>query len=102
VLFKVRNGAETRRDVKNEGTSGDVYENNGNDDKMSSEKHDFHTKMHPLREDQQESAGFLGREYISYTIRQDGRRQTVDGKRGEQVGTRCGRQGPGQALGGER
>ena len=35
VLFKVRNGALTHRDVKNEGTSGDVYENKGEDDKMS-------------------------------------------------------------------
>ena len=25
VLFKVRNGALTQKDVKNEGTSGDVY-----------------------------------------------------------------------------
>ena len=29
VLFKVRNGVPTQRDVKNEGTSGDVYENKG-------------------------------------------------------------------------
>ncbi|MGA3166167.1 MAG: hypothetical protein ABSF14_08600 [Terriglobia bacterium] len=28
-LSKVRNGALTHRDVKNEGTSGDVYENKG-------------------------------------------------------------------------
>jgi len=27
VLFKVRNGALIHKDVKNEGTSGDVYEN---------------------------------------------------------------------------
>jgi len=100
VLFKVRNGAETRRNVKNGTTSGDVYENTGDDDKMSGEKAGFYTKMHSLREDQQESVGFLGRECISYTIRQDGRRQTADGKRGETVGTTCGCQGPGQALSG--
>ncbi len=35
VLFKVRNGALTHRDVKNEGRPGDVYENKGEDDKMS-------------------------------------------------------------------
>ena len=32
VLFKVRNGALAHRDVKNEGTSGDVYENKGESD----------------------------------------------------------------------
>ena len=35
VLFKVRNGALTQRDVKNEGTSGDVYENKGAHDIMA-------------------------------------------------------------------
>jgi hypothetical protein len=35
VLFKVRNGALTHRDVKNEGTSGDVYENKGVSDTMT-------------------------------------------------------------------
>jgi hypothetical protein len=35
VLSKVRNGALTRRDVKNEGTSGDVYENKGTHDTMT-------------------------------------------------------------------
>jgi flagellar hook-length control protein FliK len=34
VLFRVRNGALTPRDVKNEGTSGDVYENKGASDTM--------------------------------------------------------------------
>ena len=34
VLIKVRNGALTPRDVKNEGTSGDVYENKGASDTM--------------------------------------------------------------------
>jgi hypothetical protein len=34
VLIKVRNGALTPRDVKNEGTSGDVYENKGAYDTM--------------------------------------------------------------------
>ncbi len=35
ALIKVRNGPLTHRDVKNEGTSGDVYENKGDGDKMS-------------------------------------------------------------------
>jgi hypothetical protein len=34
TLIKVRNGALTHRDVKNEGTSGDVYENKGASDTM--------------------------------------------------------------------
>jgi hypothetical protein len=37
----VRNGALTHRDVKNGGTSGDVYENKGGDDKMSSDQTGF-------------------------------------------------------------
>jgi hypothetical protein len=41
MLFRVRNGALTLRDVKNEDRPGYVYENKGDDDKMSSEKHDF-------------------------------------------------------------
>jgi hypothetical protein len=35
VLFRVRNGALAPRDVKNEGTSGDVYENKGASDTMT-------------------------------------------------------------------
>jgi hypothetical protein len=61
-------GALTLRDVKNEGTTGDVYENKGDGDRMSSEKHGFYTKMHKLREDQQKSVGFLGRECTDYAI----------------------------------
>jgi hypothetical protein len=41
VLFKVRNGALTHKDVKNEGTSGDVYENKGASDTMAENKRDF-------------------------------------------------------------
>jgi len=48
MLFRVRNGGLTLRDVRNEGTSGDVHENKGDDDKMSSEKHGFYTKMPQL------------------------------------------------------
>ncbi len=39
ILVKVRNGALSPRDVKNEATSGDVHENTSDDDNMSSEKH---------------------------------------------------------------
>jgi hypothetical protein len=41
TLIKVRNGALTHKDVKNEGTSGDVYENKGVDDIMSGNRADF-------------------------------------------------------------
>ena len=58
MLFRVRNGTLTLRDVKNEDRPGYVYENTVKDDKMSGEKTGFYTKMHTLREDQQEPAGF--------------------------------------------
>jgi hypothetical protein len=61
MLVKVRNGALTLRDVKNEDRSGYVHENTGNDDKMSSEKHGFYTKMHLLHDNRQQSAGLLGK-----------------------------------------
>ena len=35
MLIKIRNGALGQRDVKNEGTSGDVYENKGTSDIMT-------------------------------------------------------------------
>jgi hypothetical protein len=41
VLLKVRNGALTQKDVKNEGTSGDVYENKGEGDKMDDNRDGF-------------------------------------------------------------
>jgi hypothetical protein len=66
--LSVRNGALALRDVKNEGRSGYVYENTGNDDKMASYKTGFCTKMHPLREDQQESVGLIGRKCASHAI----------------------------------
>jgi len=47
----VRNGALTLRDVKNGTTSGDVYENKGDDDKMSFEKPSVYMKMHELADD---------------------------------------------------
>ncbi len=41
LLLRVRNEVPTPRDVRNEATSGDMYENKGEDDKMSGENDDF-------------------------------------------------------------
>jgi hypothetical protein len=41
VLFKVRNGALTRRDVKNEDRPDYVYENKGMSDTMPENQSDF-------------------------------------------------------------
>jgi hypothetical protein len=46
MLIRVRKDALTLRDVKNETTSGDVHENKGEIDKMSSKKHAFYMKIH--------------------------------------------------------
>ena len=48
--ISVRNGALTHRDVKNEGTSGDVYENKGRATKCTHINTAFYTKMHELRD----------------------------------------------------
>jgi len=48
VLFKVQNRPLTLRDVNNGDRSGDVYENKGSIDKMSSEKHDFTQENAPI------------------------------------------------------
>jgi hypothetical protein len=45
TLIKVRKGAQTHRDVKNEGTSGDVYENKGAHDTMPDNKSRFWPKI---------------------------------------------------------
>jgi hypothetical protein len=50
VLFKVRNGALTPRDVRNEGRSGYVHENTGEGTKCTPKKRPFYTKMHPLHD----------------------------------------------------
>jgi hypothetical protein len=46
--ISVRKGGLTLRDVKNEDRPGYVYENTGNNDKMSSEKPAFYRKMRLL------------------------------------------------------
>jgi hypothetical protein len=63
---KVRNGALTLRDVRNEDRPGYVHENTGDDDKMSSEKHGFYTKMHLLHDNRQQSTGLLA-QYSQFT-----------------------------------
>jgi hypothetical protein len=60
--------ALTLRDVKNEGTSGDVYENTGDDDNMSGEKPGFYTKMRPIHDYRQQSVGIVDRGYTGYAI----------------------------------
>jgi hypothetical protein len=57
------------RDVKNEGTSGDVYENKGRDDKMSCSLHGFYIKMHELCGYRHQSVGFMGRKYQDCTLK---------------------------------
>jgi hypothetical protein len=51
--IKVRNGALTPRDVKNEGTSGDVYENKGTYDTMPD-------NTSGLRSDKYKSCAIIG------------------------------------------
>ena len=68
VLFRVRCGELTLRDVKNEDRPGYVHENTGHDDKMSSEKPGFYTKMHPFHDNRQQSAGSIGRKCAGYAI----------------------------------
>jgi hypothetical protein len=48
--ISVRNGALTPRDVKNEGTSGDVYENKGRETKCTHINTAFYTKIHQFRD----------------------------------------------------
>jgi hypothetical protein len=56
------------RDVKNEDRSGYVYENKGDDDKMSGEKTGFYRKMHLFHDNRQQSVGLIGRKCADYTI----------------------------------
>jgi len=58
-LIKVRKGALTHRDVKNEGTSGDVYENKGAHDTMPDNKSRFWPKNAKIRDNRGEIRVFL-------------------------------------------
>jgi hypothetical protein len=67
TLIKVRNGALSPRDVKNEDRPGYMHENTGDDDRMASEKHGFYTKMHQMRDNRQHSVGLIGRKCTQVT-----------------------------------
>src|SRR5208283_639457 len=63
----------TLRDVKNEGTTGDVYENTSEGTKCTPQKRPFYTKMRRLHNNRQESVGLVGRKCIGCaTIRGEG------------------------------
>jgi len=49
-LTKVGKEGVTHKDVKNEGTSGDVHENTGDDDNVSSDKHGFIHENAPIEQ----------------------------------------------------
>jgi hypothetical protein len=49
----------TQKDVKNEGRSDYVYENKGNDDKMTEDLAGFLPKTHRFRDNGRKSIGFL-------------------------------------------
>ena len=59
TLIKVRKVAQTHRDVKNEGTSGDVYENKGAHDTMPDNKSRFWPKNAKVRDNRGEIRVFL-------------------------------------------
>jgi hypothetical protein len=71
---EARKWALTLRDVKNEGTSGDVYENKRKGTKCLVTNPASYTKMHPSHANRQQSVGLLGPTYTSYAIKRDGRR----------------------------
>jgi hypothetical protein len=49
----------TLRDVRNEATTADMYENTGDGDKMSGEKQGFYMGTRQLRDLRQQSIGLL-------------------------------------------
>jgi hypothetical protein len=59
TLINVRKVAQTHRDVKNEGTSGDVYENKGAHDTMPDNKSRFWPKNAKVRDNRGETRVFL-------------------------------------------
>jgi hypothetical protein len=61
VLFKVRNDPWNQKDVENEGTSGDVYENKGKTTKCLVTNSASHTKMHQSHANRHQSVGLSGR-----------------------------------------
>ena len=66
--ISVRNEALTHRDVKNEGTSGDVYENKGRATKCTHINTAFYTKMHQFRDNGRQSTGLIGRKCTNCAV----------------------------------
>jgi hypothetical protein len=56
-----KRGLTHKRDVKNEGTSGDVHENTGNLDTMSSNKRGFLHENAPILGKSANQSGFLAK-----------------------------------------
>jgi len=73
---RVRNGALSARDVKNEDRSGYVYEKTGERTICHAKNGAICRKMHELHDDLPESVGLLGRKCINRAvIRGDGPRK---------------------------
>ena len=70
MVFKARNGALTRRDVKNEDRTDYVHENTGEGTKCTPKKGAFYTKMGELNDNRQQSVGLIGRKCADYAINQ--------------------------------
>jgi hypothetical protein len=49
-MTKIKKPIISQKDVKNEGTSGDVYENKGHDDKITENKRGFLQKIGEFRD----------------------------------------------------
>jgi hypothetical protein len=68
MLFRVQTGALGLRNVKNGGTSGDVYENTGGDDKLSTDETAFLQENAPMSHDLQKSVGLFGGNCTNHTL----------------------------------
>ena len=93
--ISVRNGVLTHRDVKNEGTSGDVYENKGRATKCTHINTAFYTKMHQFRDNGRQSIGLFGRKCIGCVIIRgeveplESALRRAKGRQGVLLGERC-------------
>ena len=69
MLFRVRNGALTLRDVKNEDrTPGMCMKTQATMTKCPAKNTAFYRKMHQLRDNRQKSGGLFGRKCTDYAI----------------------------------
>ena len=66
LLFKIRHGALTLKDGKNEDWSGDVYENTGRATKCTPINPAFYTKMYQSPANQTEIGRLYGRKRMNY------------------------------------